>query len=181
MKKFFLFLLTLLLLFSCATGQKLERVETNVERIEDEVPLEENGSGELPLLPLQQEEKNEEDISSLPVLFNNGEFIDIKNGETYTEEEKVVGLPSETLVIEEEESAAPESPGEKGVDIERIVIYVLSALVLLLLVILFSMIHGRKKDKEESIEEPVIWDEREEYSSLLYILNEEKCEEKKNF
>ena len=99
MKKFFLFLLTLLLLFSCATGQKLERVETNVERIEDEVPLEENESGELPLLPLQQEEKNEEDISSLPVLFNNGEFIDIKNGETYTEEEKVVGLPSETLVI----------------------------------------------------------------------------------
>ena len=181
MKKFFLFLLTLLLLFSCATGQKLERVETNVERIEDEVPLEENGSEEIPLLPLQQEEKNEEDISSLPVLFNNGEFIDIKNGETYTEEEKVVGLPSETLVIEEEESAAPESPGEKGVDIERIVIYVLSALVLLLLVILFSMIHGRKKDKEESMEEPVIWDEREEYSSLLDILNEEKCEEKKNF
>ena len=179
MKKFFLFLLTLLLLFSCATGQKLERVETNVERIEDEVPLEENESGELPLLPLQQEEKNEEDISSLPVLFNNGEFIDIKNGETYTEEEKVVGLPSEPLVIEE--SAAPESPGEKGVDIERIVIYVLSALVLLLLIILFSMIHGRKKDKEESTEEPVIWDEREEYSSLLDILNEEKCEEKKNF
>ena len=55
MKKFFLFLLTLLLLFSCATGQKLERVETNVERIGDEVPLEENESGELPLLPLQQE------------------------------------------------------------------------------------------------------------------------------
>ena len=180
MKKFFLFLLTLLLLFSCATGQKLERVETNVERIEDEVPLEENESGELPLLPLQQEEKNEEDISSLPVLFDNGEFIDIKNGETYTEEEKVVGLPSETLVIEEE-SAAPESPGEEGVDIERIVIYVLSALVLLLLIILFSMIHGRKKDKEESTEEPVIWDEREEYSSLLDILNAEKCEEKKNF
>ena len=179
MKKFFLFLLTLLLLFSCATGQKLERVETNVERIEDEVPLEENGSEEIPLLPLQQEEKNEEDISSLPVLFDNGEFIDIKNGETYTEEEKVVGLPSDTLVIEE--SAAPESPGEKGVDMERIVIYVLSALVLLLLVILFSMIHGRKKDKEESTEEPVIWDEREEYSSLLDILNEEKCEEKKNF
>ena len=92
----------------------------------------------------------------------------------------MVGLPSETLVIEEE-SAAPEGPGEKGVDIERIVIYVLSALVLLLLVILFSMIHGRKKDKEESMEEPVIWDEREEYSSLLDILNEEKCEEKKNF
>lgn len=179
MKKFFLFLLTLLLLFSCATGQKLERVETNVERIEDEVPLEENESGEIPLLPLQQEEKNEEDISSLPVLFDDGEFIDIKNGETYTEEEKVVGLPSETLVIEE--SAAPESSGEEGVDIERIVIYVLSALVLLLLVILFSMIHGRKKDKEESTEEPVIWDEREEYSSLLDILNEEKCEEKKNF
>ena len=43
------------------------------------------------------------------------------------------------------------------------------------------MIHGRKKDKEESTEEPVIWDEREEYSSLLDILNEEKCEEKKNF
>ena len=40
MKKFFLFLLTLLLLFSCATGQKLERVETNVERIEDDYDVE---------------------------------------------------------------------------------------------------------------------------------------------
>ena len=79
MKKFFLILFSILLLFSCATGKELERVETIVEKVEEKDVIEEVETESVPFTSIEEDEEEELDLSSLPVLFDDGEFIDIKD------------------------------------------------------------------------------------------------------
>ena len=79
MKKVFLILFSIILLFSCATGKELERVEATVEKIEEKSVTEEVGTEPVPLSPIVEEEEEALDLSSFPILFIDGEFIDIKD------------------------------------------------------------------------------------------------------
>ena len=108
MKKFFLILFSILLLFSCATGKELERVETIVEKVEEKDVIEEVETESVPFTSIEEEEEEELDLSSLPVLFDDGEFIDIKDeSAAIQKEEKATETPivveKETVEIEHKE------------------------------------------------------------------------------
>lgn len=176
MKKCFLFFVIVLLLFSCATNKELERIETNVEEIEEETKeevLENSGS----LAPIENEEKDDEDLSSFPVLYSDGEFFDIKNeGEVINREEEK-SEPKE-LKIEKEQVEEPEAESKKKSGSMSFII--LDVFIVLALIIIFSTI-GTMRKRKQSVSDYPLWEEKEEYSSLLDILSEEKNEEKKNF
>ena len=174
MKKVFLILFSIILLFSCATGKELERVEATVEKIEEKSVTEEVGTEPVPLSPIVEEEEEALDLSSFPILFIDGEFIDIKDESTLELKEdqkietpKVIGI--ETIEKENEQKERIEKEKNPFVYI-LLAVFVILALVILL--IFFSSKKGKREEKEDSL-----WDEKEEYSSILEILSEDKNEE----
>lgn len=174
MKKVFLILFSIILLFSCATGKELERVEATVEKIEEKSVTEEVGTEPVPLSPIVEEEEEALDLSSFPILFIDGEFIDIKDKSTLELKEdqkietpKVIGI--ETIEKENEQKERIEKEKNPVVYI-LLAVFVILALVILL--IFFSSKKGKREEKEDSL-----WDEKEEYSSILEILSEDKNEE----
>ena len=174
MKKVFLILFSIILLFSCATGKELERVEATVEKIEEKSVTEEVGTEPVPLSPIVEEEEEALDLSSFPILFIDGEFIDIKDESTLELKEdqkietpKVIGI--ETIEKENEQKERIEKEKNPVVYI-LLAVFVMLALVILL--IFFSSKKGKREEKEDSL-----WDEKEEYSSILEILSEDKNEE----
>ena len=174
MKKVFLILFSIILLFSCATGQELERVVATGEKIEEKSVTEEVGTEPVPLSPIVEEEEEALDLSSFPILFIDGEFIDIKDESTLELKEdqkietpKVIGI--ETIEKENEQKERIEKEKNPVVYI-LLAVFVILALVILL--IFFSSKKGKREEKEDSL-----WDEKEEYSSILEILSEDKNEE----
>ena len=174
MKKVFLILFSIILLFSCATGKELERVEATVEKIEEKSVTEEVGTEPVPLSPIVEEEEEALDLSSFPILFIDGEFIDIKDESTLELKEdqkietpKVIGI--ETIEKENEQKERIEKEKNPVVYI-LLAVFVILALVILL--IFFSSKKGKREEKEDSL-----WDAKEEYSSILEILSEDKNEE----
>lgn len=174
MKKVFLILFSIILLFSCATGKELERVEATVEKIEEKSVTEEVGTEPVPLSPIVEEEEEALDLSSFPILFIDGEFIDIKDESTLELKEdqkietpKVIGI--ETIEKENEQKERIEKEKNPVVYI-LLAVFVILALVILL--IFFSSKKVKREEKEDSL-----WDEKEEYSSILEILSEDKNEE----
>ena len=174
MKKVFLILFSIILLFSFATGKELERVEATVEKIEEKSVTEEVGTEPVPLSPIVEEEEEALDLSSFPILFIDGEFIDIKDESTLEQKEdqkietpKVIGI--ETIEKENEQKERIEKEKNPVVYI-LLAVFVILALVILL--IFFSSKKGKREEKEDSL-----WDEKEEYSSILEILSEDKNEE----
>ena len=174
MKKVFLILFSIILLFSCATGKELERVEATVEKIEEKSVTEEVGTEPVPLSPIVEEEEEALDLSSFPILFIDGEFIDIKDESTLELKEdqkietpKVIGI--ETIEKENEQKERIEK--EKNP-----VVYILLAVFVILALVILLIFFSSKKGKRE-VEEAPLWDEKEEYSSILEILAEEKNEE----
>ena len=174
MKKVFLVLFSILLLFSCATGKELERVETTVEKVEESSVIEGVVTEPVPVAPIVDEEKEELDLSSFPLMFTDGEFIDIKeksaqaqNEEKEIEKENVVEI--ETI---EKENEQKENIEKDKTPIVYILIAIFVVLALVILLIYFSNRRVNSEEKEDSL-----WDEKEEYSSILEILSEEKNEE----
>ena len=174
MKKVFLVLFSILLLFSCVTGKELERVETTVEKVEEKSVIEDVVTEPVPVAPIVDEEKEELDLSSFPLMFTDGEFIDIKeksaqaqNEEKEIEKENVVEL--ETI---EKENEQKENTEKDKTPIVYILIAIFVVLALVILLIYFSNRRVNSEEKEDSL-----WDEKEEYSSILEILSEEKNEE----
>ena len=153
MKKVFLVLFSILLLFSCVTGKELERVETTVEKVEESSVIEGVVTEPVPVAPIVDEEKEELDISSFPLMFTDGEFIDIK--------EKSAVAQKEEKKIEKDKTP-----------IVYILIAIFVVLALVILLIYFSNRKGNSEGKEDSL-----WDEKKEYSSILEILSEDKNEE----
>ena len=174
MKKVFLILFSIILLFSCATGKELERVEATVEKIEEKSVTEEVGTEPVPLSPIVEEEEEALDLSSFPILFIDGEFIDIKDESTLELKEdqkietpKVIGIET----IEKENEQKERIDKEKN-PVVYILLAVFVILALVILLIFFSSKKGKREEKEDSL-----WDEKEEYSSILEILSEDKNEE----
>ena len=172
MKKVFLVLFSILLLFSCATGKELERVETTVEKVEESSVIEDVVTEPVPVALIVDEEKEELDISSFPLMFTDGEFIDIKDESAQAQKE-------EKKIEKENEIEVETIENEQKENIEKdknLIVYILIAifvvLALVVLLIYFSNRKGNSEGKEDSL-----WDEKEEYSSILEILSEEKNEE----
>ena len=132
------------------------------------------GTEPVPLSPIVEEEEEALDLSSFPILFIDGEFIDIKDESTLEQKEdqkietpKVIGI--ETIEKENEQKERIEKEKNPVVYI-LLAVFVILALVILL--IFFSSKKGKREEKEDSL-----WDEKEEYSSILEILSEDKNEE----
>ena len=174
MKKVFLVLFSILLLFSCATGKELERVETTVEKVEESSVIEDVVTEPVPVAPILYEEKEELDLSSFPLMFTDGEFIDIKDESALAQkEEKKI----ETTEVGKVETIEKENEQKENTEIDKnLIVYILIAifvvLALVILLIYFSNRKGNNEGKEDSL-----WDEKEECSSILEILSEEKNEE----
>lgn len=172
MKKVFLVLLSILLLFSCATGKELERVETTVEKVEESSVIEGVVTEPVPVAPIVDEEKEELDISSFPLMFTDGGFIDIKEKSAQAQnEEKEIEKENE-IEVETIENEQKENIEKDKTPIVYILIAIFVVLALVILLIYFSNRKGNSEGKEDSL-----WDEKEEYSSILEILSEEKNEE----
>ena len=172
MRKVFLVLFSILLLFSCATGKELERVETTVEKVEESSVIEGVVTEPVPVAPILYEEKEELDLSSFPLMFTDGEFIDIKDESALAQkEEKKIEKENEIEVgtIENEQK---ENIEKDKTPIVYILIAIFVVLALVILLIYFSNRRVNSEGKEDSL-----WDEKEEYSSILEILSEEKNEE----
>ena len=160
----FVSVLVVFLLFSCATGKTLERVETEVEEIPVEKEME-KVEDTSPLIPIVDEEEEEVDLSTLNLFYSDGEFYDFKNIEK-EEEIPVVPQKGQEEVIKEE---IVDEKKEGGINILTYVL--LSIFLLLCILILFVALKDRKT--KTVIEKEEIWEEEEEYSSLLEILEEE--------
>ena len=172
MKKVFLVLFSILLLFSCVTGKELERVETTVEKVEESSVIEGVVTEPVPVAPIVDEEKEELDISSFPLMFTDGEFIDIKEKSALAQnEEKKIEKENE-IEVETIENEQKENIEKDKTPIVYILIAIFVVLALVILLIYFSNRKGNSEGKEDSL-----WDEKEEYSSILEILSEEKNEE----
>lgn len=174
MKKVFLVLFSILLLFSCATGKELERVETTVEKVEESSVIEGVVTEPVPVAPIVDEEKEELDLSSFPLMFTDGEFIDIKEKSALAQnEEKEI----ETTEVGKVETIEKENEQKENTEKDKTpIVYILIAIfVVLALVILLIYFSNRRVNSEEKGDS--LWDEKEEYSSILEILSEEKNEE----
>lgn len=172
MKKVFLVLLSILLLFSCATGKELERVETTVEKVEESSVIEGVVTEPVPVAPIVDEEKEELDLSSFPLMFTDGEFIDIKDESALAhKEEKKIEKENE-IEVETIENEQKENIEKDKTPIVYILIAIFVVLALVIFLIYFSNRRVNSEGKEDSL-----WDEKEEYSSILEILSEEKNEE----
>ena len=172
MKKVFLVLFSILLLFSCATGQELERVETTVEKVEEKSVIEGVVTEPVPVAPIVDEEKEELDLSSFPLMFTDGEFIDIKEKSALAQKEEKKIEKENEIEVETIENEQKENIEKDKTPIVYILIAIFVVLALVILLIYFSNRKGNSEGKEDSL-----WDEKEEYSSILEILSEEKNEE----
>ena len=172
MKKVFLVLFSILLLFSCATGKELERVETTVEKVEESSVIEDVVTEPVPVSPIEDEEKEELDLSSFPLMFTDGEFIDIKDESAQAQKEEKKIEKENEIEVETIENEQKENIEKDKTPIVYILIAIFVVLALVILLIYFSNRKGNSEGKEDSL-----WDEKEEYSSILEILSEEKNEE----
>lgn len=172
MKKVFLVLFSILLLFSCATGKELERVETTVEKVEEKSVIEGVVTEPVPVAPILYEEKEELDLSSFPLMFTDGEFIDIKDESALAQKEEKKIEKENEIEVETIENEQKENIEKDKTPIVYILIAIFVVLALVILLIYFSNRKGNSEGKEDSL-----WDEKEEYSSILEILSEEKNEE----
>lgn len=172
MKKVFLVLLSILLLFSCATGKELERVETTVEKVEEKSVIEDVVTEPVPVAPIVDEEKEELDLSSFPLMFTDGEFIDIKDESALAQKEEKKIEKENEIEVETIENEQKENIEKDKTPIVYILIAIFVVLALVILLIYFSNRKGNSEGKEDSL-----WDEKEEYSSILEILSEEKNED----
>ena len=172
MKKVFLVLFSILLLFSCATGKELERVETTVEKVEESSVIEGVVTEPVPVAPIVDEEKEELDLSSFPLMFTDGEFIDIKEKSAQAQKEEKKIEKENEIEVETIENEQKENIEKDKTPIVYILIAIFVVLALVILLIYFSNRKGNNEGKEDSL-----WDEKEEYSSILEILSEEKNEE----
>ena len=172
MKKVFLVLFSILLLFSCATGKELERVETTVEKVEESSVIEDVVTEPVPVAPILYEEKEELDLSSFPLMFTDGEFIDIKDESALAQKEEKKIEKENEIEVETIENEQKENIEKDKTPIVYILIAIFVVLALVILLIYFSNRKGNNEGKEDSL-----WDEKEEYSSILEILSEEKNEE----
>ena len=172
MKKVFLVLFSILLLFSCATGKELERVETTVEKVEESSVIEDVVTEPVPVSPIEDEEKEELDLSSFPLMFTDGEFIDIKDESALAQKEEKKIEKENEIEVETIENEQKENIEKDKTPIVYILIAIFVVLALVILLIYFSNRKGNSEGKEDSL-----WDEKEEYSSILEILSEEKNEE----
>lgn len=172
MKKVFLVLLSILLLFSCATGKELERVETTVEKVEESSVIEGVVTEPVPVAPIEDEEKEALDISSFPLMFTDGEFIDIKDKSALAQKEEKKIEKENEIEVETIENEQKENIEKDKTPIVYILIAIFVVLALVILLIFFSSRKGKRE-----VEEAPLWDEKEEYSSILEILSEEKNEE----
>lgn len=172
MKKVFLVLFSILLLFSCATGKELERVETTVEKVEESSVIEGVVTEPVPVAPIVDEEKEELDLSSFPLMFTDGEFIDIKDESALAQKEEKKIEKENEIEVETIENEQKENIEKDKTPIVYILIAIFVVLALVILLIYFSNRKGNSEGKEDSL-----WDEKEEYSSILEILSEEKNEE----
>ena len=172
MKKVFLVLFSILLLFSCATGKELERVETTVEKVEEKSVIEGVVTEPVPVAPILYEEKEELDLSSFPLMFTDGEFIDIKDESALAQKEEKKIEKENEIEVETIENEQKENIEKDKTPIVYILIAIFVVLALVILLIYFSNRKGNSEGKEDSL-----WDEKEEYSSILEILSEEKNED----
>ena len=172
MKKVFLVLFSILLLFSCATGKELERVETTVEKVEEKSVIEGVVTEPVPVAPILYEEKEELDLSYFPLMFTDGEFIDIKDESALAQKEEKKIEKENEIEVETIENEQKENIEKDKTPIVYILIAIFVVLALVILLIYFSNRKGNSEGKEDSL-----WDEKEEYSSILKILSEEKNEE----
>ena len=172
MKKVFLVLFSILLLFSCATGKELERVETTVEKVEEKSVIEDVVTEPVPVAPIEDEEKEALDLSSFPLMFTDGEFIDIKDESALAQKEEKKIEKENEIEVETIENEQKENIEKDKTPIVYILIAIFVVLALVILLIYFSNRKGNSEGKEDSL-----WDEKEEYSSILEILSEEKNEE----
>ena len=172
MKKVFLVLFSILLLFSCVTGKELERVETTVEKVEESSVIEGVVTEPVPVAPIVDEEKEELDISSFPLMFTDGEFIDIKEKSAVAQKEEKKIEKENEIEVETIENEQKENIEKDKTPIVYILIAIFVVLALVILLIYFSNRKGNSEGKEDSL-----WDEKEEYSSILEILSEDKNEE----
>ena len=172
MKKVFLVLFSILLLFSCATGKELERVETTVEKVEEKSVIEGVVTEPVPVAPIVDEEKEELDLSSFPLMFTDGEFIDIKDESALAQKEEKKIEKENEIEVETIENEQKENIEKDKTPIVYVLIAIFVVLALVILLIYFSNRKGNSEGKEDSL-----WDEKEEYSSILEILSEEKNEE----
>ena len=172
MRKVFLVLFSILLLFSCATGKELERVETTVEKVEESSVIEGVVTEPVPVAPILYEEKEELDLSSFPLMFTDGEFIDIKEKSALAQKEEKKIEKENEIEVETIENEQKENIEKDKTPIVYILIAIFVVLALVILLIYFSNRKGNSEGKEDSL-----WDEKEEYSSILEILSEEKNEE----
>ena len=172
MRKVFLVLFSILLLFSCATGKELERVETTVEKVEESSVIEDVVTEPVPVAPIVDEEKEELDLSSFPLMFTDGEFIDIKDESALAQKEEKKIEKENEIEVETIENEQKENIEKDKTPIVYILIAIFVVLALVILLIYFSNRKGNSEGKEDSL-----WDEKEEYSSILEILSEEKNEE----
>ena len=166
MKKVFLVLLSILLLFSCATGKELERVETTVEKVEESSVIEGVVTEPVPVAPIVDEEKEELDLSSFPLMFTDGEFIDIKDESALAQKEEKKIEKENEIEVETIENEQKENIEKDKTPIVYILIAIFVVLALVILLIYFSNRKGNSEGKEDSL-----WDEKEEYSSILEILS----------
>ena len=172
MRKVFLVLFSILLLFSCATGKELERVETTVEKVEEKSVIEGVVTEPVPVAPILYEEKEELDLSSFPLMFTDGEFIDIKDESALAQKEEKKIEKENEIEVETIENEQKENIEKDKTPIVYILIAIFVVLALVILLIYFSNRKGNSEGKEDSL-----WDEKEEYSSILEILSEEKNED----
>ena len=167
--KIMVLLLSAVVLFSCAT-KSFEKVEENIEEIKAEESAAPSDFGAM-LLPLLSEEAEEKEEEELSLLFSDGDFIDIKNGEVYLEE-KVTEVKEETPELEVEEMEVTE--GEEKKEINLLPLALILGFVLISLILIVVLMRGSgSRHKDEKKEE----DERKDTEGISYLMELLKDEE----
>lgn len=162
-------LLSAVVLFSCAT-KSFEKVEENIEEIKAEESAAPSDFGAM-LLPLLSEEAEEKEEEELSLLFSDGDFIDIKNGEVYLEE-KVTEVKEETPELEVEEMEVTEGEEKKEINILSSALILGFALISLILIVVLVRGSG-SRHKDEKKEE----DEMKDTEGISYLMELLKDEE----
>ena len=167
--KIMVLLLSAVVLFSCAT-KSFEKVEENIEEIKAEETAAPSDFGAM-LLPLLSEEDEEKEEEELSLLFSDGDFIDIKNGEVYLEE-KVTEVKEETPELEVEEMEVTEGEEKKEINILSSALILGFALISLILIVVLVRGSG-SRHKDEKKEE----DESKDTEGISYLMELLKDEE----
>lgn len=167
--KIMVLLLSAVVLFSCAT-KSFEKVEENIEEIKAEESAAPSDFGAM-LLPLLSEEAEEKEEEELSLLFSDGDFIDIKNGEVYVEE-KVPEVKEETPELEVEEMEVTEGEEKKEINILSLALILGFALISLILIVVLVRESG-SRHKDEKKEE----DESKDTEGISYLMELLKDEE----